>query len=105
MVKELEEKGFEKSVFEADSPVVVDFWAKWCGPCLKMDPVIESLSEQFKGKIKFFRLNVDEEASLTFEFGVRGIPTLFLFKNREVIDRITGTIGRKDLECRLRKLL
>lgn len=79
-VKELKEEDFQEKVLKADKPVVVDFWAKWCNPCLKMEPMIEELSKEFKDKVDIYKLNVDESASKAAEYGVRGIPAYFFFK-------------------------
>lgn len=104
-VKELKEEDFEEKVLKAKKPVVVDFWAKWCTPCLKMDPIIEELSDEFKGKVEIYRLNVDENTSKAAEYGVRGIPTYFFFKNGEAIDRVVGITSKKELIRRLIKLI
>lgn len=76
-VKELKEEDFQEKVLKADKPVVVDFWAKQCSPCLKMEPMIEELSKEFKDKADIYKLNVDESASKAAEYGVRGIPAYF----------------------------
>ncbi len=104
-VKEIKEDDFKKEVLESNKPVLVDFWAEWCGPCKRMEPVIEALSKEFKDNIKFFKLNVDENPSITYEYGVRSIPTFFLFKNGEVVDRVIGVTSRKELSKRLKRLI
>ncbi len=104
-VKDIKADDFKKEVLESDKPVLVDFWAEWCMPCKKMEPVIEGLSEEFKNHIKFFRLNVDENPSTAAEYSVRGIPTFFLFKNGEVVERITGVVSKKELTKKLKKLI
>lgn len=104
-VKQIKADDFKKEVLESEKPVFVDFWAEWCGPCKKMEPVVEELSEEFKDDVKFFKLNVDENPSIAAEYGVRGIPTFFLFKNGEVLDRVVGVVSRKELAKRIRKLL
>ena len=104
-VKELKEEDFREKVLEVDKPVVIDFWAEWCNPCLKMKPIIEELSEEFKGKAKIYRLNVDENTSKAAEYGVRGIPAYFFFKNGEVVDRVLGTTSKKELIRRLIRLI
>lgn len=104
-IKKIETDEFEKEVLKSDKPVVVDFWAEWCRPCKKMEPLMQSLWEEFKDQIKFLKLDVDENPSITAEYGVRGIPTLFLFKDGQIVERVTGVIGRKELIRKLKKLL
>jgi len=104
-VKEIKADEFEKEVLKSKKPALVDFWAEWCIPCKKIEPVMDQLSEEFKNHINFFRLNVDENPSIAAEYSVRGIPTLFLFKNGEVVERVVGVIGKKELVKKLRKLL
>jgi len=104
-VKELKEEDFQEKVLKADKPVVVDFWAKWCSPCLKMEPMVEELSKEFKDKVDIYKLNVDESASKAAEYGVRGIPAYFFFKNGEVVDRVVGITSKKELVHRLMRLI
>lgn len=104
-VKELKEEDFQEKVLKADKPVVVDFWAKWCSPCLKMEPIVEELSKEFKDKVDIYKLNVDESASKAAEYGVRGIPAYFFFKNGEVVDRVIGITSKKELVRRLMRLI
>lgn len=104
-VKELKEEDFQEKVLKADKPVVVDFWAKWCSPCLKMEPIVEELSKEFKDKVDIYKLNVDESASKAAEYGVRGIPAYFFFKNGEVVDRVVGITSKKELVRRLMRLI
>ena len=104
-VKELKEEDFQEKVLKADKPVVVDFWAKWCSPCLKMEPMVEELSKEFKDKVDIYKLNVDESASKAAEYGVRGIPAYFFFKNGEVVDRVVGITSKKELVRRLMRLI
>ena len=81
---------FKQEVLESSLPVVVDFWAEWCGPCRAISPVLEELSEELKGKVKIVKLNVDENPNTTVKYGVRSIPTMILFKGGEAADMKIG---------------
>ena len=87
-VKELTSNDFKTEVLESDSPVLVDFWAEWCGPCKVIAPVIEELALDYDGKVKFGKLNVDDHNQVASEYGVRSIPTLLVFKNGAVVNQI-----------------
>lgn len=104
-VKKIEEKDFKEEVLESTKPVLVDFWADWCMPCKKMEPIIESLAQEFKEFVRFLKLNVDENPGIASDYNIRGIPTLFLFINGEVVDRITGMVSKKDLEKKIKKIV
>ena len=89
---------FEAEVRNSDIPVVVDFWAEWCGPCKMIGPALEELSEQYAGKIKIAKVNVDDNPNSPMTQGVRGIPALFMFKNGEVVSNKTGAAPKSVLE-------
>ncbi|HBN30235.1 MAG: thioredoxin [Rhodobacterales bacterium] len=89
---------FEAEVRNSDIPVVVDFWAEWCGPCKMIGPALEELSEQYAGKIKIAKVNVDDNPNSPMTLGVRGIPALFMFKNGEVVSNKTGAAPKSVLE-------
>lgn len=89
---------FEAEVKNSDIPVVVDFWAEWCGPCKMIGPALEELSEQYAGQIKIAKVNVDDNPNSPMTLGVRGIPALFMFKNGEVVSNKTGAAPKSVLE-------
>ena len=89
---------FEDEVLGADVPVLVDFWAEWCGPCKMIHPALEELAVEFAGKIKVAKVNVDENPKLPAQYGVRGIPALFMFKGGEVISNRTGAAPKASLK-------
>ncbi len=89
---------FEAEVKNADLPVVVDFWAEWCGPCKQIGPALEELSEELEGKVKIVKVNVDENMSTANALGIRGIPALFLYKNGEVVSNKTGAAPKAALQ-------
>ncbi|MBY6049320.1 thioredoxin [Vannielia litorea] len=88
---------FDTEVKEADIPVVVDFWAEWCGPCKQIGPALEELSEELDGKVKIVKVNVDENPNSPAQMGVRGIPALFLFKDGQVVSNKTGAAPKAAL--------
>jgi len=89
---------FEAEVVNSDVPVVVDFWAEWCGPCKQIGPALEELSEEYAGKIKIAKVNVDENPASPSQLGVRGIPALFLFKDGQVVSNKTGAAPKAALQ-------
>ncbi len=101
----LQDSTFESEVLKSDIPVLVDFWAVWCGPCKAIAPTVEDLAKQFKGKVKIAKLDVDEHQRVPQQYGIRSIPTLLLFKGGRVIDTIIGAVPRAKLEESLNKAL
>lgn len=88
---------FEKVVLESDSPVVVDFWAEWCGPCKALMPVVEEVANELGGKVKIVKVNIDENPEAPTKYGVRGVPTLMMFKNGQVVDTRVGGMPKSQL--------
>ena len=97
----LSNENFAQEVTKAQLPVLVDFWAEWCGPCKMIAPVLDELAEEKAGKIKIAKVNVDENQELASKFGIRAIPTLLLFKGGQIKEQIVGMSGKKDLEKKL----
>ncbi len=96
---------FEAEVTQSDVPVLVDFWAAWCGPCRIMNPIIDELAETFAGKAKIAKINVDEEESLALRFHVMAIPSLIFFHQGEVVERIEGVSDKDNLASKLNALV
>lgn len=102
---EIDDSSFESNVLKADQPVLVDFWAPWCGPCRAMAPVLEELSSSFGEKVKIMKCNVDDNPITPAKFEIKSIPTLIFFKNGKVFDQIVGITAKSKLEDTLKKML
>ena len=102
---ELSDSTFESEVVNSDVPVLVDFWAPWCGPCRAVAPIVEEISSSYEGKIKVGKMNVDENQSTTMKFGIRSIPTIIMFKGGEAVDQIIGAVPKGEIERVVEKSL
>ncbi len=102
---EIEDDHFEDKVLKSDKPVMVDFWAPWCGPCKAIAPTIEALEEEYGEKMTFVKVNVDENPISPSKYGVQAIPTLIFFNGGEIADQITGMVAKEKLEETIKGLL
>ena len=100
-IVEITDDNFETEVTDSDMPVLVDFWAEWCGPCRMMEPMVEELAQEYEGKIKVGKLNTDENRDTAVKFGITGIPTLILFRDGQVVQTKVGLAAKKDLASML----
>lgn len=96
---------FESEVISSEMPVLIDFWASWCGPCKAIAPIVEEIASAYKGKIKVAKLNVDDNPKTPAKFGVRGIPTLIMFKDGQAVDQVVGAIPKSQLDEMVKKVL
>ncbi len=97
-VVEITDSNFESEVLKSDKLTLVDFWAPWCGPCKVIGPLVEELANDYEGKVKFTKLNVDDNPNTASTYGIRGIPTIIFYKNGEVVDQVVGAVPKSELE-------
>ena len=96
---------FEDDVVKSDCPVLLDFWAEWCGPCKMVSPIVEELSNEYNGKVKVAKLDVDSNPQTATNYGIRGIPTLLMFKDGSAVDQIVGAVPKTHIAERLDKII
>ncbi len=101
----IKEADFDQTVIKSDIPVLVDFWAPWCGPCHMIAPVVEELAGEYDGRIKVTKVNVDENPNVAARYGIRSIPTLLLFNGGQVQDQVIGAVGKAELSKKLEGVL
>jgi len=101
----ISDDNFEVEVLSSDIPVLVDFWATWCGPCKAIAPLIDELAAEFAGRVKVGKVNVDDNPKTPAKYGVRGIPTLLVFKGGELVDQVVGAVPKAQMEEMLNKTL
>ncbi len=102
-VVEVTDSNFEQSVLKADQPVLVDFWATWCGPCKAIAPIVDEVANSYNGKAKVYKMDVDKNNATPMRYGVRGIPTLLIFKGGQVQEQIVGYVPKETIEKALNK--
>ncbi|MCX7728753.1 MAG: thioredoxin [Bacteroidia bacterium] len=105
MAQQVNDNNFEQTVLKSDKPVLVDFWAEWCGPCRAIGPIIEELSKEYEGKAVVVKLNTDENPVTPTNYGIRSIPTLLFFKNGKVVDKLIGAVPKGNIKAKLDALL
>ncbi len=103
-VIKLDESNFDREVTQDDKPVIVDFWAEWCGPCKMIAPLLDEIAREKVDSVKVAKVNVDENQSLSFKYNIRAIPALLFFKNGQLRDQVTGVTSKKDLLSRIEAL-
>ncbi|MBS7349019.1 MAG: thioredoxin TrxA [Comamonas sp.] len=105
LIKHVSDNSFDTDVLQASGPVLVDFWAEWCGPCKMIAPILDDVAQAYEGKVRIMKMNVDENRAMPAKFGIRGIPTLILFKNGERVADKVGALSKSDLVAFLDKQL
>ena len=105
MTVEVNDSNFEEIVLKSDKPVIVDFWAEWCGPCRMIGPIVEELSEDYKDQAVCTKVDVDSSPGVASKYGIRNIPTILFFKNGEIVDKQVGAVPKSNLEDKLKPLL
>jgi len=102
---ELSDSTFENEVIKSETPVLVDFWAPWCGPCRMLAPVVEEIAVSYTGRLKVGKVNVDDNQQITMKYGIRSIPTLILFKDGKAVEQVIGAVPKTEIERIIKKAL
>lgn len=101
LIVTLTQENFAQNVLQSPTPVLVDFWAEWCGPCKMIAPILDELADEYSGKVTIGKVNIDDHQSIAAEYGIRAIPTLLVFNKGQVADQIVGARGKRDLKASL----
>jgi thioredoxin 1 len=104
-VSEVNDADFDKQVLQSDTPVLVDFWAAWCGPCRALAPVVDEVATQYQGKLKVMKMDVDKNNATPGRYGIRGIPALLIFKGGKVAEQIVGFVPKEQIDTTLSRVL
>ena len=105
MALEITTQNFEEMVLKSDKPVLIDFWAEWCGPCRMVGPIVDDLHDDYQGKAIIGKVNVDEEQEVAAKYGIRNVPTILFFKNGEIVDKSVGVAPKADLAKKIDALI
>lgn len=99
------ESNFEPEVIKSNVPVLVDFWAVWCGPCKMMEPIVEALAKDYAGKLKVGKCDVDSNQKIAIQYGIRSIPTILMFKNGEVVEQLSGVVSKHTMKSKIDEII
>jgi len=105
LILTLTQENFAQQVLQSTTPVLVDFWAEWCGPCKMIAPILDELAQEYSGKVTIGKVNIDEYQGLAAEYGVRAIPTLLVFNKGQVAEQVVGARGKRDLKASLDRVV